>query len=173
MLSRKHLQLLFSTYTILPMTKTNQIQGFTETFLRIINKFRLLEKIPIDHGTGDLLYASEINTLEIIGKYPGINMTQLAQKRGVTKGAASQIVTKLVKKKLITKNQAPDSNKELSLKLTTPGGIAFKNHEKFHAKYDQPMIEKLKEMNPEQLAVLSDVFDMLEDTIDNYLKDLK
>lgn len=155
------------------MIKTNQIQGFTETFLRIINKFKILEKIPIDHGTGDLLYSSEINTLEIIGKYSGINMTQLAKKRGVTKGAVSQIVTKLVKKKLVTKNQAPDSNKELSLQLTTSGVIAFKNHEKFHAKYDQPMIEKLKIMNPEQLAVLSDVFDMLEGTIDNYLKDLK
>lgn len=152
------------------MIKTNQIQGFTETFLRIINKFKILEKIPIDHGTGDLLYSSEINTLEIIGKYSGINMTQLAKKRGVTKGAVSQSVTKLVKKELVTKNQAPDSNKELSLQLTTSGVIAFKNHEKFHAKYDQPMIEKLKGMNPEQLAVLSDVFDMLEGTIDNWLR---
>ena len=100
-------------------------------------------------------------------------MTQLAEKRGVTKGAASQIVTKLVRKELVTKNQAPDSNKELSLQLTTSGVIAFKNHEKFHAKYDQPMIEKISRMNPEQLAVLVDVFGMLEDTIDNYLKDLK
>lgn len=155
------------------MNQTNQIQGLTEAFLRIINKFKILEKIPIDHGTGDLLYSSEINTLEIIGKYSGINMTQLAEKRGVTKGAVSQIVTKLVKKKLVTKNQAQDSNKELSLQLTPPGVIAFKNHEKFHAKYDQSMIEKLKGMAPAQLAVLVEVFDMLENTIDNYLNELK
>jgi len=33
----------------------------------------------------------EINTLEITGKYSGINITQLAQKRGVTKGAVSHM----------------------------------------------------------------------------------
>ena len=53
------------------MGKVDDIHNFAETFLRIINKFKALEKIPIDHGTGDLLYASEINTLEIIGKFFG------------------------------------------------------------------------------------------------------
>ena len=155
------------------MAKADKIHGFSETFLRIINKFKILEKIPIDHGTGDLLYASEVNTLEIIGKYSGLNMTQLAEKRGVTKGAVSQIVSKLFKKQLVTKNQAPGNDKELSLQLTKAGEIAFGNHEKFHAKYDLPMVEKLSEMSVEQLALVTDTFAMLESTIDNYLKDLK
>jgi len=155
------------------MGKADNIHNFAATFLRIINKFKALEKIPIDHGTGDLLYASEINTLEIIGKFSGINMTQLAQKRGVTKGAVSQIVAKLVKKQLVIKNQAPGNDKELSLELTNMGKVAFENHEKFHAKYDSPMVEKLNGMSVEQLALVTDTFKMLESTIDNYLKDLK
>lgn len=155
------------------MINVDKVNSFTETFLRIINKFKTLEKIPIDHGTGDLLYASEINTLEIIGKYSGINMTQLAEKRGVTKGAASQIVTKLAKKQLVIKNQAPNNDKELSLKLTDAGEVAFENHEKFHEKYDSPMIEKLNGMNGEQLDLLIDTFEMLESTIDHYLEDLR
>ena len=155
------------------MAKVDKTHDFTETFLRIINKFKALEKIPIDHGTGDLLYASEINTLEIIGKFSGINMTQLAQKRGVTKGAVSQIVAKLVRKQLVTKNQAPGNDKVLSLGLTNAGEVAFENHEKFHEKYDSPMIEKLNEMSVEQLDLVTDTFEMLESTIDNYLKDLK
>ena len=164
---------MFSCYTILRMTKTAKIQDFKETFLRIINKFKALEKIPIDHGTGDLLYASEINTLEIIGKFPGINLTQLAQKRGVTKGAVSQIVSKLVKKQLVTKNQEPDNEKAVLLKLTDAGWVAFENHEKFHEKYDSQMIEKLTGMSVEQLDLVTDTFEMLEKTIDTYLKDLK
>lgn len=155
------------------MKKEDKIHNFAETFLRIVNKFKALEKIPIDHGTGDLLYASEINTLEIIGKFPGINITQLAKKRGVTKGAVSQVVAKLVKKQLITKNQAPDSDKILPLELTAAGEVAFENHEKFHAKYDGPMIKKLNAMNAEQLSLVTDTFEMLENTIDSYLKDLK
>ena len=155
------------------MDKVDDILDFKETFLRIINKFKLLEKIPIDHGTGHLLYASEINTLEIIGKSPNINLTQLAGKRGVTKGAVSQIVTKLVKKQLVTKNQAPDNDKVVHLKLTNAGWVAFENHEKFHEKYDSAMIEKLNGMSVEQLNLVTDTFKMLENTIDNYLKDLK
>ena len=155
------------------MNKTDKISAFTETFLRIINKFKALEKIPIDHGTGDLLYASEINTLELIGKFPCINLTQIAQKRGVTKGAVSQIVAKLVTKQLVSRNQAPDNDKTVLLKLTDAGKVAFENHEKFHEKYDSPMIEKLNRMSNEQLGLVTDTFAMLENTIDSYLKDLK
>jgi len=155
------------------MTKADKIHAFKETFLRIINKFRELEKIPIDHGTGDLLYASEINTLEIIGDSPGINLTQLAQKKGVTKSAVSQIVTKLVKKQLVVKNQSPDHEKVFLLELTDLGKVAYENHEKFHEKYDSPMIEKLLSMSDEQLELVTDTFEMLETTIDSYLSDLK
>lgn len=155
------------------MTQAAKIHDFKEIFLRIINKFKMLEKIPIDHGTGDLLYASEINTLEIIGLLPGINLTQLAEKKGVTKSAASQIVAKLVKKKLVTKKQSPNHEKVFFLELTNSGKVAFKNHEKFHAKYDSPMIEKLMRMNDKQFDQVVEVFEMLESTIDNYLDDLK
>ena len=155
------------------MTKAQKIHDFKETFLRIINKFKVLEKIPIDHGTGDLLYASEINTLEIIGDFPGINLTQLAQKKGVTKSAVSQIVTKLVKKQLVVKKQSPDHEKIFLLELTDLGKVAYENHEKFHEKYDSPMIEKLLSMSEEQLELVTDTFEMLETTIDSYLSDLK
>jgi DNA-binding MarR family transcriptional regulator len=155
------------------MAKADKIHDFKETFLRIINKFKVLEKIPIDHGTGDLLYASEINTLEIIGDSPGINLTQLAQKKGVTKSAVSQIVTKLVNKQLVIRNQSPDHEKVFFLELTDAGKVAFKNHEKFHEKYDSPMIEKLLGMNNEQLDLVVGTFKMLESTIDSYLDDLK
>ena len=155
------------------MDKTAYIQNFRETFLRVINKFKMLEKIPIDHGTGHLLYASEINTLEIIGRYSGINMTQLAEKRSVTIGAVSQLVAKLEKKQLVQKDYTPASKKEVSLHVTDLGLIALRNHEKFHATYDQPMIDKVCEMNSEQLETIRDIFQLLEKTIDSYLEDLK
>ena len=164
---------MLSSLTYVPMTKADKIHDFKETFLRIINKFKVLEKIPIDHGTGDLLYASEINTLEIIGDSPGINLTQLAIKKGVTKSAVSQIVTKLVNKQLVIRNQSPDHEKVFFLELTDTGKVAFENHEKFHEKYDKQMIEKLLGMKNEQLDLVVGTFKMLENTIDSYLDDLK
>jgi len=155
------------------MSKADRIHELKETFLRIINKFKELEKIPIDHGTGDLLYPSEINTLEIIGKFPGINLTQIALKKGVTKSAASQIVSKLLKKELVTKRQSPEHEKIFFIELTASGKVAFDNHEKFHEKYDSSMIKKLYSMSGEQLDLVIDVFEMLEETINGYLNDLK
>jgi DNA-binding MarR family transcriptional regulator len=154
------------------MEKKVEIKFQKDLFLRIINKFKILEKIPIDHGTGHLLYASEINTLEIIGNQPGINVTEVAKAKGVTKGAASQTVKKLEEKKLITKSKSPENDKLVILKLTSKGKIAFKNHEKFHENYDSKILKKLNEMSFEQLALITKTFKMLEETIDEYLNDL-
>jgi len=153
--------------------KVESIQSVAETFLRLVNKFKVLEKIPIDHGTGHLLYASEINTLDLIGKHPGINMTRLADRRGVTIGAVSQVVARLVKKELVRKTHLPESKKELSLQVTDLGAIALRNHDRFHAKHDQPIIDKVSAMSPEQLQAVVYVFQLFEESIDNYLNELK
>lgn len=155
------------------MVETDKIYQLKETFLRVISKFKALEKIPVDHGTGDLLYASEVNTLEVIGKFPGINLTQLAQRRGVTKGAVSQIVAKLVKKKLVARTQAPDNDKVVLLVLTGKGEVVFENHELFHRKYDAQIIAKLAGMSGKQFDLVTGVFVSLEETVDAYLKDLE
>jgi hypothetical protein len=61
----------------------------------------------------------------------------------------------------------------VALELTDRGAIAFQNHENFHAKYDSPMIAKLNGMSVDQLNLVTGTFEMLENTIDSYLKDLK
>ena len=111
--------------------------------------------------------------MEIIGKSPEINVTEIAKRKGVTKGAVSQIVKKLEKKKLIKKFKAPENDKSVFIKLTKKGRIAYENHELFHDKYDSKMIEKLKKMNYEQLILITKTFEILEETIDLYFNDLR
>ena len=41
-----------------------------------------------DFGTGDLLTSTEINTIDILGHNSGINMTALAELRGLSKAAS-------------------------------------------------------------------------------------
>ncbi len=55
-------------------------------------------KSPLDYGTDDLLYRSEVHTLEVIEKNPGINVTGIAKALDLTKGAVSQTIRKLVEK---------------------------------------------------------------------------
>jgi DNA-binding MarR family transcriptional regulator len=85
-----------------------------------------------DFGTGVPLFRSEIHTIETIGKNPGINVTRLAERMGVTKGAVSQMLARLAKKKLIDKRRTPGSDKEVMIDLTELGRRAFENHGAFH-----------------------------------------
>jgi DNA-binding MarR family transcriptional regulator len=86
-----------------------------------------------DFGTGIPLYRSETHTIEAIGKNRGINVTRLAEKMGVTKGAISQMLTRLARKKLVIRRPMPGNAKEVTAELTDMGRIAFENHEKLHA----------------------------------------
>jgi DNA-binding MarR family transcriptional regulator len=67
---------------------------------RLIARAEALHTPGFDFGTGIPLYRSEIHTIETVGKNPGINVTRLSERTGVTKGATSQMLTRLGKKKL-------------------------------------------------------------------------
>ena len=86
----------------------------------------------LSFGTGVLMHTKEIHTIQAIGRHSGINVTRLAEQSGVTKGAVSQTINKLVRKGLVRKTHPPGNDKEVVLELTDLGQIGFKNHEKFH-----------------------------------------
>jgi DNA-binding MarR family transcriptional regulator len=99
---------------------------------RLIARAQSLHTPRFDFGTGIPLYRSEIHTIETIGKNPGINVTRLSERIGITKGAVSQMLTRLVKKKLIEKGTVPGNEKELMIDLTDLGRLAFENHRALH-----------------------------------------
>lgn len=99
---------------------------------RLVARAESFHAPHFDFGTGVPLFRSEIHTIETIGKNPGINVTRLAEKMGVTKGAVSQMLTRLTKKKLIDKRRMPGSDKEVMIGLSDLGRRAFENHGAFH-----------------------------------------
>lgn len=150
-----------------------RIRRLNEAFLRIVNKFRRLEKMPGDYGSGDSLFPTEIHTLELIGRNPGVAVTELARRQGVTKGAASQVVKKLDEKGLVQKCKSLDNEKSILLILTEKGKLAFDGHELFHAKHDREMLTELLEMSVDQLATVERFIQLAEKTLDAYTKDLQ
>src|SRR5271169_124611 len=121
---------------------------------RIMNKMTAIEKSPCDFGTGDLLYRSEVHTLMAIGKNPGSNVTDLAGHFDISKSAVSQMVNKLSQKKLVEKYRNPDNDKEVFLRLSSRGRIAFLGHEQFHLKSHARIEQKLREMTDEEIRFL-------------------
>ncbi|MBN2135725.1 MAG: MarR family transcriptional regulator [Acidobacteria bacterium] len=134
-------------------------------YVRVMNlidesmkRMAAIHDTPEDFGTGVLLYRTEIHTIQAIGHNEGINLTDLAALMKVTKGAMSQMVTKLHKKGLILKQGTQGNAKEINLYLTELGQIGFKNHEECHMEMFNGVKKYYGDKLPESLKEFEKVF---------------
>jgi DNA-binding MarR family transcriptional regulator len=107
-----------------------ELEAIIDNFTRILHIYSVIDKKPKDFGTGDRLYVSEIHAIYIVGRYPEINMTQLAELSGVTKGAISQTVKRLSGKRYIAKYKIRN-NKEVNLRLSDKGYVIYQHYLNF------------------------------------------
>ena len=126
----------------------------------------------MDFGLDERLFPSEIHTVEAIGKEPGINVTELAREMGVTKGAVSQMIRKLVTKNLVTRLKGMRNEKEVLLELTPRGRQAFQGHEKFHAESYNVFLDKIKAISTEDIETFERILSKIETVLDVYISDL-
>jgi DNA-binding MarR family transcriptional regulator len=148
------------------MQDTSPGSELFEYWAKIMNKMSRSESIPRNFGTGDLLFPSEIHTLCVIGTIPGNNITSLAVRLGITKGAVSKIAKKLADKGLVEKYRKSQNEKETLLRLTPQGRKAYLNHEKYHNKAFSRIIRETEGMNGEQAVFLLRFLGMMEEAID-------
>lgn len=142
-----------------------------ELFIKIVNRFKIIEGMAIDFGgIGINLYPSEIHLIEVIGNYPEINITELADKMGVTKGAVSQIIKKIVKKDLVVKYKNSSNQKEVHLMLTPKGKSSYLGHEEYHKESDMELINYYSEMTIEQREFLQEFFERIDKIIEKNAK---
>lgn len=154
------------------MNGREKLLYFRNVFLRIVSKYKMLENRPQDYGTG-VLFPVEIHTIDMIGNNPGINVTELAELMGVTKGAVSQQIKKLEKKGCIRRVKRPGNQKEVILELEEMGWTAYNGHQAFHARYDDDAIADFGSMTPEQVDFLIDFLARIEANADRYLSEVE
>lgn len=134
-------------------------------FNRFMIKAKKLESQQ--HQIMDLNLA-EIHTLVTIGKKEAITITELAEIRKVSKSAISQLTKKLEVKNLIIKKIETNINaKEVKLKLTDKGRIAFAIHQEQQQFLEKEINCVLKEFSPEQLKTIIELMHKIEDKWDN------
>jgi len=151
------------------MLNQKKYMSIIEKFNRMINKFNQVEKKPRDYGTEILLYPSEVHLIETIGKNPGINVTELAKKHGISKPAISQKLRSLEKKDLVERFKNNDNDKTVLLKLKIKGKLAFKGHENFHSIMDTALIKKINELSPEYIKGFEKILDEINVYVDSLL----
>ena len=136
-------------------------------FINISCKLNELEKKPVDFGTGEVLYPSEIHTIDAVGaNYETV--TAISDKFGITKGAVSQVIVKLNKKGYIQKKRSEVYSKEIILTLTAKGKKAYYTHKKLHEIMDAGMVKLINSYSAEWLATFENMLIAFGEQIDQY-----
>ena len=148
------------------MDRKNTCEEIVELFIRLANKYKAMEKIPVDYGVGNDLYHSERHLIDQIGNYPDMNITELAKFIGVTKGAISQTVKKLEKKGVVLRYKGRENDKEVFLDLTTTGKEIYKKHKAVNQESIIPLYEELKKYSDDKVYFLVEMFRWMDRFLD-------
>lgn len=149
------------------MTKDKQLQALMEQFYSVVNRTAQLRNAPVVLEGCEPLNTAAIHLIEIIGNYERINMTEISEKLGITKGAVSQMTAKLVSRGLISKGKPPHSEKDVCLSLTDEGHKVFAAHSKLHAQMYGELSELLGEFSGEDLERIT----LFLDKVQVYMKE--
>ncbi len=137
---------------------------------RLSNKMRALDREAMDFGTGEALHTFEIHTIDAIGKADGRTVNELAQWFYVTKGAVSQVVSRLTRLGYVTKERNPANGKEILLALTAKGETALAGHDEFHHQIDADLISELRDVPVESVALFNELLGRISRHMDRYIE---
>jgi DNA-binding MarR family transcriptional regulator len=131
----------------------NDTEEIIDLMHKLSSKIQNREKRPNDFGTGDILYRFEIHVINAIYKNPQTTVSELSKILCVTKGAISQIISKLIRKDFITRVKDPVSNKKIYLTVTQKGTFIAERHIMFHKKMIAEMAGMLGDNKKETIAL--------------------
>lgn len=137
---------------------------------RVLAKYSVIDRTPFDFGVGMKLHPAEIHLVSAVEEHRGVGVTQLAQEFGVTKGAISQQVAKLVKKGLLSKQAHPGSQAKVVIRTTALGKAASDNHMAFHREHDTAFFEYLGALSDDKYATVTELVEEMNNWMDTYLK---
>ncbi len=148
----------FSRYTISPMERERESKEVIDIFLRLVHKINALEKAPVEHGKDFRLYHSERHMLDKVGDNPGMNVTEFARAVGVTKGAISQVISKLETKGLVRRYKKSSNDKEVFIELTSLGRNFHEERKKINQETIGAISEELKRHSDDKVEFLLEMF---------------
>jgi len=137
---------------------------------RAMAKYAVIDRKPYDFGIGLDLFPAEIHMVTTVDMMDGAGVTELAAEFGVTKGAVSQQVAKLVKKGLLAKDRDPDNGSRVIISTTELGRRASRNHLEFHRRHDRRFLEYVGGLDEASYATMVDLAEQMDSWMDSYLE---
>jgi DNA-binding MarR family transcriptional regulator len=135
-------------------------------FFNIVDKYNLIDSELKDFGVPAKIHHKEVHMVAHVGDNPNANMTMMASHLGVTKGAVSQVISKLEEKGIVRRYKQPGNSKEVLVELTDDGKIVYKTHKEIHSEMNCEILTQLDSFSSEQKDFLLFVFDWLDKYMD-------
>jgi len=137
-----------------------------DLFIRLVGKYRALERIPDTHGRDSGLSHSARHMLDQIGSRPEWNVTEHATGMGITKGAVSQMVAKLEEKELVRRRRREGNGKAVYPELTMRGALLLEKRRSRNEEVLRPLYEELERHPDDYVEFLIGMFRWLDRYLD-------
>lgn len=137
---------------------------------RIVDKHTLMDERPFRLGESVKLSPREVRTIEFLGQNGTVNVTNVATHFHFTKSAASQLVNRLVKRGLVSKELSRHSDKEYRLSLSAKGQEAQRLIDAMDRQRREMFREMTDGFSQQEIAATADVLEAVERMVDLRIK---
>jgi len=130
-------------------TQLEILENLTDLFNRIRTYYQpqMMAEFAEDGVTN-----SELEVIELIAADDFPNVTKLAEKLYITRGAVSKITKKLIEKKLIASFQRAENKKEIYFELTDRGLAINERHQALHERFLDEEHELFAQLSAAEVA---------------------
>ncbi len=128
------------------------------THFVIINS---LDKKRVIIHEGQKLHPSEIQLLMFLYHVQATNITAIADKMDLTKGAISQTLSRLQKKGIISKEMFPEKKNELHVQFTEQGSLLMGLLNKGKVSLERKYLRYIKTLSEKDKQVVSEFLDKM------------
>ena len=146
--------------------KRDDLFVLIEQLFDISEKLGKIDRTPHYFGVDEPITRAEIHLVADIAREEGRSVTELARSKGVTKGAISQMLSRLEKKGLIEKKADAGNNSRLLILLTPKGCLANAGHDRVHERIHHLFVEHIGELDDRTHVFLKDLFTRIERMLD-------
>lgn len=135
---------------------TNRYAEVERTLDQMFNRLLELSRKSYEYCPGVSLYPNEIHTVEYIAVTSSTNMTDIANRMGLTKGAVSKMIAKLENQGLLERYKYQPSQKDIYIHLTELGVQAYEGHRIYHTAMDKQLADYFSTLDQEHQGAILD-----------------
>ena len=131
-------------------------------FFNANQRFSQMDSKARYFGTAHRLSLAEIHLIDYIGYHTECFANDIARDLGVTKGAVSQTMRRLVELGYIVRTPDVQNKSRLLLSLTAEGERAFLEHQKYHQEIERYFAQLIETYSQEEYEKMLQLLQRLE-----------